>query len=174
MSQVQRQRVPKNYDKPKKKKPEKEIKNFVQDFIPIKEIKNGIIETIDKRYIKILEIEPINFNLRSTEEQNNILYNFASWFKVANTKLQFKSITKKADSERYISLLKKDLNAETNPQTKELIKSYINLVRTVGGQEAVTHRFFLIIEYEPFPGMAISDDYQEIYQTLENSVCWSL
>ena len=169
MSQVQRQRVPKNYDKPKKKKPEKEIKNFVQDFIPIKEIKNGIIETIDKRYIKILEIEPINFNLRSTEEQNNILYNFASWFKVANTKLQFKSITKKADSERYISLLKKDLNAETNPQTKELIKSYINLVRTVGGQEAVTHRFFLIIEYEPFPGMAISDDYQEIYQTLANA-----
>ena len=62
MSQTQRQRVPKDYDKPKKKKPEKEIRNFVQDFIPIKEIRNGIIQTIDKRYIKILEIEKKGFS----------------------------------------------------------------------------------------------------------------
>lgn len=170
MEQSQRQKDLREPRKASENPTKKEIQDFVQDFIPIKEIKNGIIKTINNRYIKILEIEPINFTLRSTEEQNNILYNFASWFKVANTRLQFKSITKKADSERYIALLRKDFEAETNPRTKELLKSYMNLVRTIGGQEAVTHRFFLILEYEPFPGMAISDDYQEIFQTIENAV----
>lgn len=170
MEQSQRQKGLREPRKASENPTKKEIQDFVQDFIPIKEIKNGIIKTINNRYIKILEIEPINFTLRSTEEQNNILYNFASWFKVANTRLQFKSITKKADSERYIALLRKDFEAETNPRTKELLKSYMNLVRTIGGQEAVTHRFFLILEYEPFPGMAISDDYQEIFQTIENAV----
>lgn len=170
MERSQRQEGLKEPRKASENPTKKEIQDFVQDFIPIKEIKNGIIKTINNRYIKILEIEPINFTLRSTEEQNNILYNFASWFKVANTRLQFKSITKKADSERYIALLRKDFEAETNPRTKELLKSYMNLVRTIGGQEAVTHRFFLILEYEPFPGMAISDDYQEIFQTIENAV----
>ena len=69
---------------------------FVQDFIPLKEIRNGIIETTDGRYIKILEIEPINFLLRSDEEQFNIISSFASWLKISPLRLQFKSVTRKA------------------------------------------------------------------------------
>ena len=153
----------------KNKKDKKEITNFVQDFIPVKEIVRGIIKTTDNRYIKIMEIEPVNFNLRSISEQNNILYNFAAWFKTANTKIQFKSITKKADVEKYITLLKRDLAAEKNAQTKELLKAYINLVRNIGANDAITHRFFLIFEYEPFGGQAASTDEGEIMQTLFNA-----
>ena len=70
----------------------------MQDFIPVKNIQNGVVETTDGRYIKILEIEPINFMLRSDEEQFSIISSFASWLKISPMKLQFKSITRKADS----------------------------------------------------------------------------
>lgn len=162
-SQRQRQRKP----EPVKKKKEKEITDYVQDFIPIKDIRNGLIETTDNRYVKILEIEPINFMLRSEEEKNNIIYNFASWLKISNVKLQFKSITKKADAERHIELLKRDMAGETNKQTKELSKAYIKLIRDVGSQEALTRRFFLIMEYEPIGNRY--GDYPEIYQTLQSA-----
>ena len=49
------------------KKKDKEVTEFVQDFLPIKDIRNGIIETKDNRYIKILEVEPINFTLRKIQ-----------------------------------------------------------------------------------------------------------
>lgn len=154
---------------PKTKKQEKEISQFVQDFIPIKDIRNGIVELTDGRYIKILEVEPINFSLRSAEEQNMIILNFASWLKISNIKLQFKSITKKADSEKHIELLKKDMYGEKNEHTKELSKAYIRLIRDVGSQEALTRRFFLIMEYEPSARMKNSGDYSVIWQSLTNA-----
>lgn len=82
-----------------KRKPEK--LSFTQDFIPIKNLEHGIIETTDGRYIKILEIEPINFMLRSEEEQYEIICSFASWLKISPVHLQFKSITRKADSDKH-------------------------------------------------------------------------
>lgn len=160
---------PEKLSKPAKKKKEKEITNYVQDFINIKDIKNGIIETNDNRYVKIIEVEPINFMLRTGEEQNNIIMTFAGWFKIANIKLQFKSITKKADAERHIELLKKDMADETNEQAKELSKAYIKLIRDVGSQEALTRRFFVIMEYEPFDNGARSYEYADIYQTLQSA-----
>ena len=83
--------------KEKKPRAKNERLEFVQDYLPIKDLRNGIIETTDGRYIKILEIEPINFVLRSDEEQFNIISSFASWLKISPMRLQFKSITRKAD-----------------------------------------------------------------------------
>lgn len=93
--------------------PPKEKLKFVQDFIPIKELKNGIVETTDGRFIKILEIEPINFLLRSDEEQWGIISTFASWLKISPMRLQFKSVTRKADSDQYVAGLQADLEQET-------------------------------------------------------------
>lgn len=149
-------------------KQEKEITQFVQDFIPIKDIKNGIIEMTDGRFIKILEIEPINFSLRSAAERNNIIYNFAGFLNIGNVKMQFKSITKKADTEKHIQLLKRDMETETNEKTKEMSKSYIQLVRDVGSKEALTRRFFLIFEYEPPNRGSKAYEYNEVFKILNN------
>ena len=51
-----------------------DLKDYVQDFIPIKKIRDGIVETTDGRFLKILEIEPINFLLRSAAERMEIIY----------------------------------------------------------------------------------------------------
>ena len=100
------------------KKPEK--LEFVQDFIPIKSLQHGIIETTDGRYIRILEIEPINFMLRSGEEQFNIISSFASWLKISPMRLQFKSITRKADSDKHVAMIHDELEAEESEECRHL------------------------------------------------------
>lgn len=123
------------------------------------------METTDGRYIKILEIEPINFMLRSSEEQYNILSSFASWLKISPMKLQFKSITRKADSDKHVALIRKELAEEDNEQCKAMGEDYIRLIKDVGSREALTRRFFLIYQYEAI-GRNESDDYSKIYSML--------
>lgn len=149
--------------KARRKKPEK--LEFVQPFIPVKDIRNGIVETTDGRYVKILEIEPINFMLRSSEEQYNILSSFASWLKISPMKLQFKSITRKADSDKHIAMIRKELSMEDNAQCRAMGEDYIRLIKDVGSREALTRRFFLIYQYEAI-GRSESDDYSKIYSML--------
>ena len=93
---------------------------FVQDFVPVKEIRNGIIETTDHRYIKLLEIEPINFMLRSNEEQAQIIGSFASWLKISPLRLQFKSVSRKADADHHVAMVEQELAQEENPQCRRL------------------------------------------------------
>ena len=144
----------------------KQKNEFVQDFIPVKNIRHGIIETNDGRYIKILEIEPINFMLRSEEEQLGIISSFANWLKISPMRLQFKSVTRKADSEKHIALLREELKRENNPRCKELAEGYIGLIRDVGSREALTRRFFLIFQYEDFQR---SEDFGKIYGMLQTA-----
>lgn len=146
-----------------KGKPEK--LSFTQDFIPIKNLEHGIIETTDGRYIKILEIEPINFMLRSEEEQYEIICSFASWLKISPVHLQFKSITRKADSDKHIAMLRKETETEESEQCKKLSEGYIRLIKDVGSREALTRRFFLIFRYEELRRNENSD-YGQICSTL--------
>lgn len=149
--------------KAEKRKPEK--LSFTQDFIPIKNLEHGIIETTDGRYIKILEIEPINFMLRSEEEQYEIICSFASWLKISPVHLQFKSITRKADSDKHIAMLRKEMKTEESEQCKLLSEGYIRLIKDVGSREALTRRFFLIFRYEELRRNENSD-YGQICSTL--------
>lgn len=146
-----------------KRKPEK--LSFTQDFIPIKNLEHGIIETTDGRYIKILEIEPINFMLRSEEEQYEIICSFASWLKISPVHLQFKSITRKADSDKHIAMLRKEMETEESEQCKKLSEGYIRLIKDVGSREALTRCFFLIFRYEELRRNENSD-YGQICSTL--------
>ncbi len=146
-----------------KRKPEK--LSFTQDFIPIKNLEHGIIETTDGRYIKILEIEPINFMLRSEEEQYEIICSFASWLKISPVHLQFKSITRKADPDKHIAMLRKEMATEESEQCKKLSEGYIRLIKDVGSREALTRRFFLIFRYEELRRNENSD-YGQICSTL--------
>ena len=119
-----------------------------QSYLPIRDIRNGIVETTDGRYLKILEIEPINFALRSDEEQYNIISSFASWLKISPIRLQCKAITRRADSDKHIALVKQELSQEENPQCRAMGEDYLRLIQQVGSREALTRRFFLIFQYE--------------------------
>ncbi|MDD2980952.1 MAG: ATP-binding protein [Hespellia sp.] len=131
-----------------KKKKRKDL--TLEDYLPIERIANGVIYTTDHRYIKILEIEPINFLLRSAREQRGIIFSFMSYLKISPVKLQIKMISKKADINKHIDQAQKELEAEPDENCKALQKDYISFVRRLSSREAVSRRFFLIFEYEPF------------------------
>ena len=152
--------------KKRRKKPEK--LEFVQDFIPIKDLRHGIIETTDGRYIKILEIEPINFMLRSDDEQFSIISTFASWLKISPMKLQFKSITRRADSDKHVAMVREELEAEPSEECKHLGEDYINLIKDVGSREALTRRFFLIFQYEELRRNE-TDDFSQIFSMIQTA-----
>ena len=138
-----------------------------QSFLPIRDIRNGMVETTDGRYLKILEIEPINFALRSSEEQFNIISSFASWLKISPVRLQCKTITRRADSDKHIALVKEELAQEENPQCRALGEDYLRLIQDVGSREALTRRFFLIFQYE---AVGRDDgDYAKIYGALQGA-----
>lgn len=138
-----------------------------QAFLPVRDIRNGLVETTDDRYLKILEIEPINFALRSSEEQFNIISSFASWLKISPVRLQLKAITRRADSDKHIALVREELAREENPQCRALGKDYLWLIQDVGSREALTRRFFLIFQYE---AVGRDDgDYSKIYGALQGA-----
>jgi len=124
--------------------------NPAASYLPIRKIENGIIYTKDKRYVKIVEVIPINFLLRSAREQRNIIYSFVSYLKISPVKLQFKVLTKRADINRHLETLREEMKLETDERCIALQKDYEHLIRRIGSKEAITRRFFIIFEYEPF------------------------
>lgn len=133
-----------------KSKKKKRRDMTLEDYLPIEKIANGVIYTTDHRYVKILEIEPINFLLRSTREQQSIIFSFISYLKISPVKLQIKMISKKADINKHLNQAQLELERETDPNCRQLQKDYIQFVRRLSSREAVSRRFFLIFEYEPF------------------------
>lgn len=140
----------------------------IESCLPIKEIKDGVIFTKDDRYIKILEIKPINFLLRNTREQRNIIYSFISYLKIAPVKLQFKVLTKKADLNKHLVQVSNEMHAETDEKCRLLQQDYMRFITQIGSKEAVSRRFFLIFEYEPYV-MNRKSDLRDIYSVLKTA-----
>ena len=143
--------------------------NALADYIPIEKIENGIIYTRDHRYIKVLEVIPINFLLRSAQEQRGIIYSFISYLKIAPAKVQFKVLTKKADIDRHVEAVRKELEHETDPHCRRLQEDYLNLIQQIGSREAITRRFFLIFEHEPLPGTKRGHEDEEAVAALQTA-----
>lgn len=158
----------KHPDNPSSAKKKKRKYQTLEDYLPIEKIANGIVYTTDHRYVKILEIEPINFLLRSAREQQSIIYSFISYLKISPVKLQIKMISKKADINRHLEQSERELEQESDPRCKELQRDYIEFVRHLSSREAVSRRFFLIFEYEPFNVNRKTEE-KEILAVLETS-----
>lgn len=157
-----KQNVPNTEKKTKFKVKRKKKEMTVADYLPVEKIENGIIYTKDKRYIKIIEVIPINFLLRSAREQRNIIYSFVSFLKVSPVKLQFKVLTKKADINKHLQNVRANINNESDERCRILQQDYEQLVRRLSSREAITRRFFVVFEYEPFGGRKGSDEMEAI------------
>lgn len=141
--------------------------NALADYVPIDKIENGIIYTRDHRYIKVIEVVPVNFLLRSAQEQRSIIYSFISYLKIAPAKIQFKVLTKRADIDRHVETVRKELEKETDPHCRLLQEDYLKLIRQLGSREAITRRFFLIFEHEPLPGTKRGHEEEEAVASLQ-------
>lgn len=143
--------------------------NPLADYVPIEKIQNGVIYTKDHRYIKVVEVVPVNFLLRSAQEQRSIIYSFISYLKISPAKVQFKVLTKRADIDRHVETVRKELERETDPHCRALQEDYLRLVRQLGSREAITRRFFLIFEYEELPGTRRGHEEEEAIASLQTA-----
>lgn len=148
---------------------EEEIKplNPLAEYIPIQKIENGIIYTKDHRFVKVVEVVPVNFLLRSAREQSSIIYSFISYLKIAPIKVQFKVLTKRADINRHLDTVRRELEQETDARCRLLQKDYLKLIQQLGSREAITRRFFLIFEYEQMPGTKRGHEKEEAVASLQ-------
>lgn len=143
-------------------------KNSVSEYLPIERIENGIIYTKDKRYIKVIEVLPINFLLRSAREQRSIIYSFVSYLKISPVKMQFKIITKKADTKKHRDIVLKEMEKETDESCRRLQRDYLKLINRIGSKEATTRRFFIAFEYEN-GGRRVKNDESEAVAALQTA-----
>lgn len=135
---------------PRRKTMESPFLNPVAEYLPIEKIDNGIIYTKDHRYIKIIEVIPINFLLRSAREQRSIIYSFISYLKICPVKIQFKVLTKRADLNKHTDIVRREMEAEQDPNCRMLQEDYLQLINRIGSREATTRRFFIAFEYEQY------------------------
>ena len=164
----EKERMPKRPAHIKEEKPP--CVNPVADYLPIEKIANGIIYTKDHRFVKVVEVVPINFMLRSAREQRNIIYSFVSYLKISPVKLQIKVLTRRADINRHLDTVRQEMAHEENEQCRLMQEDYLNFVQQVGSREAVTRRFFLIFEYEPWANTRRSEQEDEAIQSLQSAV----
>ena len=143
-------------------------KTSVSEYLPIEKIENGIIYTKDKRYIKVIEVLPINFLLRSAREQRSIIYSFVSYLKISPVKMQFKIITKKADTKKHRDIVLKEMEKETDESCRRLQRDYLKLINRIGSKEATTRRFFIAFEYEN-GGRRVKNDESEAVAALQTA-----
>ena len=144
--------------------------NPVADYLPIRKIENGIIYTKDHRYVKVVEVIPINFLLRSAREQRGIIYSFVSYLKISPVKLQFKVLTRRADIGRHMDTVRREMAQETNEQCRLMQEDYLQFIQQICSREAVTRRFFLVFEYEPWNGARRTDEEGEAIGSLQSAV----
>lgn len=116
-----------------------------------------------------MEIVPINFLLRSAREQRSIIYSFISYLKISPVKLQFKVLTRKADINRHMETVRSEMAQEENEQCRLMQEDYLQFVQQIGSREAVTRRFFLIFEYEPW-NTRRTDEENEAISSLQTAV----
>lgn len=170
--------------KQEKKKAEKEVShkkkknqtsapssfNPAAEYLPIEKVEHGIIYTKDHRFVKVVEVIPINFLLRSAREQRNIIYSFVSYLKISPVKLQFKVLTRRADIGSHLKTVQQEMELETNEQCRLMQEDYLQFVQQISSREAVTRRFFLIFEYEPWNNAKRSEEEKEAILSLESAV----
>ena len=164
----EKERMPKRPAHIKEDKPP--CVNPVADYLPIEKIANGIIYTKDHRFVKVVEVVPINFMLRSAREQRNIIYSFVSYLKISPVKLQIKVLTRRADINRHLDTVRREMAQEDNEQCRLMQEDYLDFVQQVGSHEAVTRRFFLIFEYESWNNTRRSEQEDEAIQSLQSAV----
>lgn len=128
---------------------ENTFQGSIQEWLPIRAITGGVVITKDDRFIKILEVLPVNIYLKSPADRQAIIESFASYLKIAPDTLQIQARTLPADTSDYVQRMKQYAENETNDFCREMIEDNIREIGQGIASQALRHRFFLIIQYEP-------------------------
>ena len=119
-----------------------------QNFSPVRDVRDGIVITRDGGFVKLMEFSPINFELRSREEQRAILARFGALLRTMPQEIQFKVLSKRADTARLTETVRSDMETEEEPGIRALQEEQISLIREAGEAGGVSRRFFAAFRCE--------------------------
>lgn len=138
-----------------------------QSEIPIYDLYKGMIivkTKLDNRYVKIIEVSPISFSLKTSADQNRIYESFASIFSAGTTRMQFISLSLKANLKKQIDILDKEIATEKNKECAKVGELYKE--KLVESQEdGIKHRFFVVFEYDGKRTTDVEKVYREMNMT---------
>lgn len=117
-----------------------------EDVIGNVEIKDNVITTPDKRYVTIVEIAPINFDYKTALDKEKIIDGFAQLTKIGPVTMQIKSLSRRADVNKYINVLNHDFALEKDSHLKPYQDDYMRLIKRLGVYSGLSRRFFIVLE----------------------------
>lgn len=117
-----------------------------EDVIGNVEIKDNVIITPDKRYVTIVEIAPINFDYKTALDKEKIIDGFAQLTKIGPVTMQIKSLSRRADVNKYINVLNHDFALEKGSHLKPYQDDYMRLIKRLGVYSGLSRRFFIVLE----------------------------
>lgn len=117
-----------------------------EDVIGNVEIKDNVIITPDKRYVTIVEIAPINFDYKTALDKEKIIEGFAQLTKIGPVTMQIKSLSRRADVNKYINVLNHDFALEKDSHLKPYQDDYMRLIKRLGVYSGLSRRFFIVLE----------------------------
>lgn len=137
-----------------------------QSFIPIRDVRDGIIITSDGGYVKIMEFSPINFGLRSPSEQEAIISQFASALRSMPSTVQFKVVSKRTNTRKFLSKIDQEMAVETEPGCRKLQHELRDMIEYASATQGVSRRFFVVFRYEEPLGFKKRPTFDEIASEL--------
>ena len=146
------------------------MRKSTQMTLPIEDVFNGCIIMKDGTYSKIVELSPTNFSLKPASEQALIIAKFANLLRIAPSRIHFKSVSKKADIDKFIHTLKEEQRSEKVPKCKIVHSDQMQLIREVSEAESVSRRFFCILTLDPKEERGLTSNVYAITQRLNGEM----
>ena len=141
------QREQRREEERERKRQEYKLIQSTQLSIPIRDVLRSIIITKDGRYLKLMEFAPQNYLMYPNEDRNLIAEKFAAMLRVIPAKIQFKVISRKAETETLLKTMRKCHDTEANPLCRRMQEEYIDLIQDTALREGVGRRCLVIVEY---------------------------
>lgn len=138
----------------------KEASYIEDNLIKIKKCFSGVVLTTDGRYLTAVEVLPINFTFKTGNEKESIISQFEKYLKVAPVKMQIKTLSKKTNVAKLMSVLDEKYKSFPN-KTKaidEIHQDELNLINRLGSREGVERHFYFIFEYVPTDSYVAKDE----------------
>lgn len=139
--------------------------------LPIKDVIHAMVVTEDTHYVRIIEVQPGNFFSFPVDEQNDYADTFAQMLSAIPGKVQFKCISRRANTHALIRNAQKNFSAESNEFISSMQRDYLNMIASTASATAVSRRFFISIEYKVELGVAVTfDDIEQSMDEVVNAV----
>lgn len=109
-------------------------------------LEDGVIALPNGKYITIVEIAPTNFDYKTKLDKDKIIDAFGQFTKIGPVTMQIKSMSRRADTSKYINVLRRDFDAEIDPHLKPYQEDYIRLIKQLGVHSGLSRRYFIVLE----------------------------